>query len=152
MPYQETVGAEIIYCKVLESWVFKHDKISTSPQAEYEEVRLAVVPAMGLFSFTFSSCKSNAHTLYSRFTMQNECSWLLKSPETGSYDIIEVGHERSWQVWTGRIETDYAITISCNECNDHAGKNDSYDATSLSTIFVLLFVFFAKFGAIFIRL
>ncbi|KAL7552484.1 hypothetical protein ACHAWF_015731 [Thalassiosira exigua] len=50
----------------------------------------------------------------------HECSWLLRSPETDSFDIIEVGMEGSWMVWVGRVQRDYSFTITCNECNDSA--------------------------------
>ncbi|KAL9187447.1 hypothetical protein ACHAXT_001550 [Thalassiosira profunda] len=55
---------------------------------------------------------------------ENECSWLLRSPETESFDIIEVAQEQNrWMIWEGRIEQEYSITITCNECYDEAGCN-----------------------------
>mmetsp|Transcript_20385 Transcript_20385/g.58971 ORF Transcript_20385/g.58971 Transcript_20385/m.58971 type:complete len:591 (-) Transcript_20385:139-1911(-) len=56
-------------------------------------------------------------------TPENECSWLLRSPETDSYDIIELAEEREWFVWRGLIETNYRVSIECNECNDNADCN-----------------------------
>jgi len=32
---------------------------------------------------------------------ENECSWLLRSLQTASFDIIEVGQEGSWSIWKG---------------------------------------------------
>jgi len=57
--------------------------------------------------------------------LENDCSWLLKSPETDSYDIIELAEESEWFVWKGLIESEYRISIECNECDDHAGCNYS---------------------------
>ena len=39
-PFVHTIGAEIIYCEDLEAWVFRHEKISTSPNDGDEEVSL----------------------------------------------------------------------------------------------------------------
>lgn len=89
-PFRKTVGAEIIYCEDLESWVFRHANIFTSHDDQTEE---------------------------------NECSWLLRSPQTESFDIIEVARESDWSVWTGYIEPDYSISITCNECTENSGCN-----------------------------
>lgn len=42
-----------------------------------------------------------------------ECPWLLRSPETEEFDLLEI--DGSWQVWTSGIE-DTSVSIKCNEC------------------------------------
>ncbi|KAL7531293.1 hypothetical protein ACHAXR_003958, partial [Thalassiosira sp. AJA248-18] len=86
--FKKTIGAEIVYCEDIESWVFRHDNIRTAPAST--EVALA--------------------------ENENECSWLLRSPGTDSYDIIELADENEWFVWKGLIEDDYKVSIECNEC------------------------------------
>jgi len=51
--FNSTLGAEIIYCSEIRSWVFRHKYIVTTPDEEREK--------------------------------ENECSWLLRSPETQAY-------------------------------------------------------------------
>lgn len=85
----------------IESWVFRHELISTSPCTYNEQ---------GMCTISYEE--------------ENECSWLLRSEETDSFDVIEVASERdSWKVWTGLIEDDSSITIDCNECYSNAGCN-----------------------------
>ena len=54
---------------------------------------------------------------------ENDCSWLLKSPNTESYDLIELAEETEWYMWTGLTESDYPISIECNECDDTSSCN-----------------------------
>jgi len=53
----------------------------------------------------------------------NECAWLLYSDETNSFDIIELADENEWLVWTGQIQSDYKVSIVCNECHDKIDCN-----------------------------
>lgn len=57
------------------------------------------------------------------FSLQNPCSWLMKSQTTDSYDIISVGTELQWFVWKGLIKSKAAVSIECNQCNDEADCN-----------------------------
>lgn len=52
---------------------------------------------------------------------ENECSWLLRSPSTETFDLTELAEEEEWFVWQGLVESDYRISIECNECG---GKDD----------------------------
>ena len=54
---------------------------------------------------------------------ENDCSWLLKSLNTESYDLIELAEETEWYMWTGLTESDYSISIECNECDDTSSCN-----------------------------
>lgn len=47
-------------------------------------------------------------------------AWLLRSPETEEYDLLNVQGE--WNIWLGRIATT-KVSISCNACNDNTDCN-----------------------------
>mmetsp|Transcript_24187 Transcript_24187/g.41279 ORF Transcript_24187/g.41279 Transcript_24187/m.41279 type:complete len:672 (+) Transcript_24187:20-2035(+) len=51
----------------------------------------------------------------------SDCPWLLRSEETGVFDIEEV-NQMNWEVWQGVIETT-DVRITCNECNDNEDCN-----------------------------
>lgn len=55
--------------------------------------------------------------------VQNECSWLLRSPTTDSYDLIQLAEETEWLIWKGLQESEYRISIECNECDSDADCN-----------------------------
>ena len=47
---------------------------------------------------------------------------MLKSPETESFDLLELG-QSFWSVWLGQIEREYPIFIGCNDCYSDADCN-----------------------------
>ena len=94
-PFHYTTPAEIRYCEAIESWVFMHERIRTSKDSD--------------------SSKDA--------TSENECSWLLRSPGTDLYDIIQLAEDSEWFVWKGLIETDYKVSIECNECDGDSDCN-----------------------------
>ena len=47
-------------------------------------------------------------------------AWLLRSPQTDEYDLLNVQGE--WSIWVGRIDTT-KVSISCNTCNDDVDCN-----------------------------
>ncbi len=49
------------------------------------------------------------------------CPWLLRSPTTDSYDLLEVLGD--WSIWTGVIENGVTIHVSCNECESESDCN-----------------------------
>lgn len=49
--------------------------------------------------------------------LQNECNWLLISPETEDFDVIDVSIVSTWSLWKGQIAIGYSIAVSCTECN-----------------------------------
>lgn len=51
---------------------------------------------------------------------ENECSWLLRSPTTISYDIADVASSENWNVWKGTIDSSSRLSASCNECRHKA--------------------------------
>ena len=55
--------------------------------------------------------------------MQNRCNWLLKSPNTESFDIVELAEETEWFMWKGLVESDYSVSIECVECSEAADCN-----------------------------
>lgn len=54
---------------------------------------------------------------------ENECSWLLRSPNTESFDITELAEESEWYVWKGLIVSDYKIHIECINCYEVSDCN-----------------------------
>ena len=48
------------------------------------------------------------------------CNWLLRSPETSEFDLLNV--EGGWHIWVGTVETTNVLT-SCNECSDNIDCN-----------------------------
>jgi len=49
--------------------------------------------------------------------LENECNWLLISPETEDFDVIDVSIVSTWSLWKGQIAIGYSIAVSCTECN-----------------------------------
>lgn len=49
------------------------------------------------------------------------CPWLMKSPQTDSYDLLEVMGD--WSIWTGIIESGVTIRTICNECESESDCN-----------------------------
>lgn len=49
-----------------------------------------------------------------------EEAWLLTSPKTEEYDLLEVAGD--WRIWLGKIETT-KVSIACNECDNAADCN-----------------------------
>lgn len=47
---------------------------------------------------------------------QSGCNWLLRSPETNEYDLMNV--DGDWKIWTGLVSTS-TVSIQCNSCNDN---------------------------------
>mmetsp|Transcript_12411 Transcript_12411/g.22465 ORF Transcript_12411/g.22465 Transcript_12411/m.22465 type:complete len:278 (+) Transcript_12411:967-1800(+) len=46
--------------------------------------------------------------------------WLLRSPETDEFDLLNVGGD--WNIWFGVIDTTH-LTYSCTECNTNTDCN-----------------------------
>jgi hypothetical protein len=60
--------------------------------------------------------------LRKEFGRQNAaCPWLLRSPPTTSYDLLEVLGD--WSVWTGVIKNGVTIHSNCNECDSESDCN-----------------------------
>ena len=38
---------------------------------------------------------------------ENACNWLLRSPNTESYDITELASENGWNVWMSFVKMDH---------------------------------------------
>mmetsp|Transcript_18856 Transcript_18856/g.39215 ORF Transcript_18856/g.39215 Transcript_18856/m.39215 type:complete len:343 (+) Transcript_18856:110-1138(+) len=51
-----------------------------------------------------------------------DCSWLLRSPKTSEYNLVDVPKE-DWIVWTGIVQQGNKISITCNECEEAADCN-----------------------------
>lgn len=53
---------------------------------------------------------------------ENECSWLWRSSQTQSYDIISTT-EGPWEAWTGVVKPLAFVSITCNECSERSDCN-----------------------------
>lgn len=47
--------------------------------------------------------------------------WLLKSPSTKSYDLMELNGD--WSIWKGVISHNAHLSVTCNECNEDTDCN-----------------------------
>lgn len=54
-------------------------------------------------------------------TKNSTCPWLMRSPETNSFNLLEVSG--GWSMWTGVINTGVAFQTTCNGCNSEADCN-----------------------------
>jgi len=52
---------------------------------------------------------------------------LLRSPNTDSFDIIELAEEVEWFVWKGLVESEYRVSIECNECEVGQDETCNYN-------------------------
>ncbi|KAL7519551.1 hypothetical protein ACHAWX_004352 [Stephanocyclus meneghinianus] len=54
------------------------------------------------------------YPIYTESSMKDEClQWLLRSPKSKVYDLIDVPHE-DWSVWTGIITPGNKVSVVCN--------------------------------------
>lgn len=52
---------------------------------------------------------------------ESSCPWLLRSPETVSYDLLEV--DGDWTQWTGEVSDGASFRTTCNNCDSEAECN-----------------------------
>lgn len=52
---------------------------------------------------------------------ESECPWLLRSPQTDSFNLLEVSGD--WSIWTGTINTGVTFHSFCNGCDSDADCN-----------------------------
>ena len=52
--------------------------------------------------------------------MKAGCNWLLRSPKTTEFNLMNV--VGNWQVWVGTIGK-AEVNIACNECDDESDCN-----------------------------
>lgn len=53
---------------------------------------------------------------------ESDCPWLLRSPDTNSFDLLAVSGEQ-WSIWVGTIIKDSKISVTCNGCKSHTDCN-----------------------------
>ncbi|KAL7536320.1 hypothetical protein ACHAXR_008766 [Thalassiosira sp. AJA248-18] len=51
----------------------------------------------------------------------SDCPWLLRSPDTTSFNLLEVSGD--WSIWTGIINTGATFQTICNHCKSEADCN-----------------------------
>jgi len=56
-----------------------------------------------------------------RNTRDSDCPWLLRSPDTKSFNLLEVSGD--WSVWTGIIHAGASFQTYCNGCGSEADCN-----------------------------
>ena len=62
-------------------------------------------------------------------TKDGECHWLVRSPETTGFDLLDVDISGKWEVWLGKIaSTD--VSIKCNLCSDESDCNLNGDCVN----------------------
>mmetsp|Transcript_27009 Transcript_27009/g.46065 ORF Transcript_27009/g.46065 Transcript_27009/m.46065 type:complete len:646 (-) Transcript_27009:335-2272(-) len=54
-------------------------------------------------------------------SLQSSCPWLLRSPDTLSYDLMDVTGE--WQIWVGVINHNAKMDATCNGCETDTDCN-----------------------------
>ena len=54
-------------------------------------------------------------------TLDSTCPWLLRSPETFSFDLLEVSGD--WSIWTGVISDGASFRTTCNGCETYTDCN-----------------------------
>mmetsp|Transcript_20106 Transcript_20106/g.36329 ORF Transcript_20106/g.36329 Transcript_20106/m.36329 type:complete len:387 (-) Transcript_20106:335-1495(-) len=57
----------------------------------------------------------------SRMPEESDCPWLLRSPNTEAFDLLEVSGQ--WSIWVGIINNDASIKMTCNGCKDDTECN-----------------------------
>ena len=45
----------------------------------------------------------------------SECPWLLRSPDTDAYDLLDVPNT-DWSIWIGTINKNAQMSVTCNRC------------------------------------
>lgn len=51
----------------------------------------------------------------------SSCPWLLRSPNTDEFDLLDVPH--TWEIWVGVIDNEAQMSVACNECRDDTDCN-----------------------------
>jgi len=95
----------------------EHNKEDGSPFLETVPAEIIYCEKLEAWVFRHKNIRTSLDELE-----ENKCSWLLKSPQTESFDLIELG-QSFWSVWLGQVEREYPIFVGCNDCYDNAGCN-----------------------------
>lgn len=53
---------------------------------------------------------------FSNYSWKSSCPWLLRSPDTDAYDLMDVSSD--WEIWVGIIDGDAKMSVTCDECTD----------------------------------
>lgn len=52
---------------------------------------------------------------------ESSCPWLLRSPDTEAYDLLEVTGD--WHIWVGTINKGGQLSVTCNGCKTNTDCN-----------------------------
>ncbi|KAL7532966.1 hypothetical protein ACHAWF_004301 [Thalassiosira exigua] len=86
-------------------------KSDGEPYATKIGAELKYCPDEGAWVFTHEMMSKTNDSEHHRSGCHN---WLLRSPDTEAYDLMDVQGE--WSIWVGRIEQGVDFTLRCNEC------------------------------------
>ena len=86
----------------MEAWVLSHENIKTSPNNELEVRKwfVCIEDIISSIICMFFYCQPLIHIVFlftNNSDLQNDCSWLLISPQTEEFDIVELAAEGSWR-------------------------------------------------------
>ena len=93
------------------------DKTSPNPEDPYFRMK---IPAKIQYCNSIRAWVFMHENIRKSRRDHSDCPWLLRSQETGVFDIEEV--KGPWEVWQGVIETT-DVRITCNECSDDEDCN-----------------------------
>jgi len=79
-----------------------------------------VIPAEIKYSDELHAWTFNHPDIVKKTTQDESEPWLLRSPDTEEYDLLNVASE--WNIWFGVIDTTH-VTYSCTECNSNTDCN-----------------------------
>ena len=107
--YESKTGAVIMYCESEGAWVFAHDRIRKSLGTD----EVSELTKHHIFIILYGS------QLF--LDVKSDCPWLLRSPDTDAFNLLEVSGE--WSIWVGSIKKDGFMSATCNGCKDNTGED-----------------------------
>mmetsp|Transcript_33482 Transcript_33482/g.61658 ORF Transcript_33482/g.61658 Transcript_33482/m.61658 type:complete len:435 (-) Transcript_33482:113-1417(-) len=64
---------------------------------------------------------THEHIRKSREPEDSDCPWLVRSPDTRAFDLLDVSDR--WNIWVGTINDDALMKIACNGCKTDTDCN-----------------------------
>eukprot|EP00579_Thalassiosira_antarctica_P007523 CAMPEP_0201903964 /NCGR_PEP_ID=MMETSP0902-20130614/55751_1 /ASSEMBLY_ACC=CAM_ASM_000551 /TAXON_ID=420261 /ORGANISM="Thalassiosira antarctica, Strain CCMP982" /LENGTH=287 /DNA_ID=CAMNT_0048438033 /DNA_START=945 /DNA_END=1808 /DNA_ORIENTATION=- len=95
----------------------------------YQEMRKSSVsPFVTIIGAEIKYCTEESAWVFSHENIkkaktpeESSCPWLLRSPDTQAYDLMDVSGE--WEIWVGVINHGAKMDSTCNECQDNTDCN-----------------------------
>ncbi|KAL7549894.1 hypothetical protein ACHAWF_013153 [Thalassiosira exigua] len=108
--FETKVGAEINIVRVKQP-----PQKEPSPNVQVLLLTILFFTPIGAWVFV------HKQIVMSQDVEDSECPWLLRSPDTDAYDLLEVTGE--WSVWVGVIKKDAEVKVTCNYCRSDIDCN-----------------------------